>query len=237
MKYILLLFLAVISTQNTIAQRKVKGNGNVIEKARRVPVYDKVAINSDFEVALLTNDYNKTISVSGDANLHQLIETKVVDGTLIINKKPGFEILSSNAPLKVSITSKTIKEISVEGSGKFYNLGAIEILNFKFINKGSAEVVLRLKTDELNIDQQGSGNIVLSGNSNTVKINQNSSGNIDAKDLSAFYTEVEAKGSGNIYSNTINGIDGSINGSGNLYLKHTKTINVKQNGSGQILKY
>jgi len=237
MKYLLLLLVAVISTQNTVAQRKVKGNGVVTEKNRRVLTYDKVAINADFEVVWLTNDFNKTITVSGDANLQQLIETKVVDGTLVINKKPGFEILSSNAPLKVAIASKKIKEITIEGSGKFHNLGTAETTTLKVNHSGTGELQLRVKLDELNLNQTGTGNISLAGNANTVRINQNSSGNIDAKELTAFFTEIQLKGSGSIYSNTINGIDGNIEGSGNLYLKHTKVNNVSTSGSGSVLEY
>ncbi|MEG1019939.1 MAG: hypothetical protein RSE50_00355, partial [Myroides sp.] len=59
---------------------------------------------------------------------------------------------------------------------------------------------------------------------------------INAKELSAFFTEVDSSGSGNIYTNTVNGIDGSLNGRGNLYYRVTKTVNVTENSEGKVIK-
>ena len=56
-------------------------------------------------------------------------------------------------------------------------------------------------------------------------------------DFSNFFTEIELNGTGNVYTNTVNGIDGNINGTGNLYYKATKTVNVTENGNGKAEKY
>ena len=115
-------------------------------------------------------------------------------------------------------------------------MGAVEIAKLTLTNTGNGEMNLRVRVEELVLNTENDAAITVEGNANTVKINSKSSGDIMAKELSAFYTELNSSGSGNIYTNTVNGIDGSLNGSGNLYYRITKTVNVTENAEGKVIK-
>ena len=231
--FFLMILGCVTSAQ---AQRKVKGNGRVMDRDRRVQPFTKVEVSGDFDVVFLNNPFDKKITVSGDMNLQALIETKVENGLLTIQYRQPVEILSKTQPLKVTVPSRDIVEITNYSSGNVYNVGAIELLKFTLNNEGTGTTTFRVKTDEFTVNQKGSGKLELSGSTNIAKINLSGSGNVIASDMSTFYTEIESTGSGSLYTNTVNGIDGNLNGSGNLYYRATKTVNVTENNTGKIIK-
>lgn len=236
-KLIVLLVLTLTVTSTTFAQRKARGNGNVIDRERRIPEFDKVEIDGDFEVVFLNNEFDKKIITHGDANLQGLILARVEDGVLSIGYKSPVEILEQTVPLKVTIPTRSVVEISNIGSGKVRNLGVIETENLVLKNSGAGSLDFNIKTKTLDVNLTGSGDITLNGRSNTSKINHNGSGTIDGKELSIFFSEIAVQGSGNVYTHTLNGIDGNITGAGNIYYKVTKTVSVEENGTGRALRF
>lgn len=236
-KLFVLLVLAFTVTSTTYAQRKARGNGNVIDRERRIQEFDKVEIDGDFEVVFLNNEFDKKIIFHGDANLQGLILAKVENGVLSIGYKGPVEIIEQTAPLKVTIPTRSVTEITNAGSGVVRNMGVIEAENLVLKNTGEGSLELNIKTENSDISLTGSGKIALSGRSNTATIKNTGSGTIDGKEISIFFSEINLDGTGNIYTNTLNGIDGIINGSGNIYYKVTKTVSVEENSTGRALRF
>lgn len=240
-KLIALLFIGILSTSAFAQQqqeRKIKSNGVAMEKKRRVPKYTKLLIEGEVIVEILNNDFNKEILTFGDANLHQLLQISVVNELLTIKRKPGFTIIGQTTPLRVKLTTKDLTDITVIGNkANVANMGVFEASKLSLTNTGDGKLDLRVKVDELEIKTENNASITVDGNANILKITSNSSGDINLQDLSNFYTEITSNGSGNVYTNTVNTIDGEINGSGNVYYKFTKTLNITENGEGKILKH
>lgn len=238
MKKILALLFVSIFTISTYAQdRKIKANGVVQEKNRRVQPYTKVVLEGELLVEILNNPFKNTIRTTGDGNVHQLIQATSADGVLTIKRRPGFIIDNPTVPLKVSLTSQDIAEITMIGDGGVLtNMGALEVPKLTLTNTGKGKMDLRVRVEELLLNTENNGSITVEGNANTVRINSKSSGDIMMNELSNFFTEVASTGSGNIYTNTVNGIDGSLDGEGNLYYRFTKTVNVTENGEGKAIK-
>ena len=238
MKKVLALLFVSIFTISTYAQdRKIKANGVVQEKNRRVQPYTKVVLEGELVVEILNNPFKNTIRTIGDGNIHQLIQATSADGVLTIKRRPGFVIDNPTVPLKVSLTSQDIAEITMIGDGGVLtNMGALEVPKLTLTNSGKGKMDLRVRVEELLLNTENDGSITVEGNANTVRINSKSSGDIMMNELSNFFTEVASTGSGNIYTNTVNGIDGSLDGEGNLYYRFTKTVNVTENGEGKAIK-
>ena len=242
MKKLITLFFIGLITISGFAQeqkplRKIKANGIVQEKNRRVPKYTKLIVEGEVNIEILNNDFKNVIRTNGDGNLQQLYSIVVANEVLTIKRKPGFEILNQTVPFKITLATKDLTDLTLNGDkGTITNMGAIEILKLNLTNTGGGKMELRVKTDELVLNTENSGAIKVEGTANFVKINSKSTGDIDAKDLSTFYTEVESNGSGNIYTNTVNGIDGNLNSTGNLYYRVTKTVNVSENAEGKVIK-
>lgn len=235
------LFLIVgllgVSTINAQTIRKVRGNGKVMDRDRRMLPFDKVEISGDFDVVFLNNPYEKKITLTGDMNLQSLVLTKVENRILKIGYRSPVQIVSQTQPIKVIIPSKEIVEVTNNGSGKAYNLGVVEIQKFAITNNSDGIVDFRVKTDELTVMQNGTGTILLNGTTNTLKVNTEGTGSVDGKELTSFFTQVELNGKGDVYTNTLNGLDGNINNSGNLYYRVTKTLNINENNTGKVIKY
>lgn len=238
MKKVLALLFVSIFTISTYAQdRKIKANGVVQEKNRRVQPYTKVVLEGELLVEILNNPFKNTIRTTGDGNVHQLIQATSADGVLTIKRRPGFVIDNPTVPLKVSLTSQDIAEVTMIGDGGVLtNMGALEVPKLTLTNTGKGKMDLRVRVEELLLNTENDGSITVEGNANTVRINSKSSGDIMMNELSNFFTEVASTGSGNIYTNTVNGIDGSLDGEGNLYYRFTKTVNVTENGEGKAIK-
>ena len=236
-KFLALFFVSIITVTSYAQNRKIKGNGVVREKNRKVQKYSKLVIDGEVTVEILNNPFKNTIRTSGDGNLHQLVQISVVNEVLTLKRKPGFEIISQTEPVKVTLATKDLTEITMTGDkGSVINLGVIEIPKLTLTNTGNNKMELKVKVEDLYLNTENDAAIMVEGNANTVRINSKSSGDINAKELSAFFTEVNSSGSGNIYTNTVNGIDGSLNGRGNLYYRVTKTVNVTENSEGKVIK-
>lgn len=236
-KFLALLFVSIITVTSYAQNRKIKGNGVVQEKNRKVQKYTKLVVEGEVTVEILNNPFKNTIRTTGDANLHQLVQVSVVNEVLTLKRKPGFEIVSQTEPLKVTLATKDLTEITMIGdNGSVTNMGAIEIPRLTLTNTGSSKMELRVKTEDLLLNTDNNASITVEGSANTVKIDSKGSGDVIAKDLSAFFTEIKSTGSGNIYTNTVNGIDGSLDGEGNLYYRVTKTVNVTENSAGKVIK-
>lgn len=236
-KMLAIAFLSIMSVSTFAQERKIKANGVVQEKNRRVQKYTKLVVEGEVIVEILNNPFKNVVRTNGDANLHQLIQLSVQDSVLTIKRKPGFQILNQTVPLKVSLATRDLTEITMNGdNGNISNLGAIEGQSLKLTNTGNGSMNLSVKTEYLYLNTENNAAITVEGNANTVKINSKSSGDINAQELSNFFTEVSSEGSGNIYTNTVNGIDGTLTGSGNLYYRITKTVNVEEKGEGKVIK-
>lgn len=236
-KFLALFFVFLLTVTSYAQERKIKGNGVVQEKNRKVQKYTKLVVEGEVTVEILNNPFKNTIRTSGDANLHQLVQVSVVNDVLTLKRKPGFVIVNQTEPLIVTLATKDLTEITMTGdNGSVTNMGAIEIPQLTLTNTGSGKMELRVKTEDLLLNTDNNASITVEGNANTVKINSKGSGDVDAKELSAFFTEIKSTGSGNIYTNTVNGIDGSLDGEGNLYYRVTKTVNVTENGAGKVIK-
>ena len=241
---IIYLFLFLLGTSiNINAQapnpkpRNIKGNGTVVEKERRLPQFDRIEITGNVDATILNNDFQKKIMINGDMNLVPLIKSRVENGTLYLTYNNNIIIVSQTEPLKVRIPSKNIKEIVLKNGAKLTNLGAIESMQLKIVATENSTADLKLKADDVTIELDNDAELKLNGSANIVKVNHKGTKDLDSKELSNFYTEIELEGSGSIYTNTVNGIDGTISGSGNLYYKTTKTVNVEETGTGKIETY
>lgn len=239
-KLIAITFLALFSVASFAQERgmrNIKASGVFQEKKRRVQPYTKLVVEGEIIVEILNNPFKNIVQTEGDSNLHHLIQTTVESGTLTIKRRPGFVIQNQTEPLKIKLMLQDLSEITMIGeNGSITNMGTIQVPEFKVTNTGNGKLELRLRTEQLTINTENDASVTIEGNANTVKIHSNSSGDINLEELSNFFTEVVSDGSGDIYTNTVNGIDGSLNGRGNLYYILTKVINLEENGSGKAIK-
>src|SRR5690606_625569 len=237
MKKVFLILLATFFTVGSYAQaRKVRGNGNMVTKDKRVENFTQIIIHDGIDVNILNNPFQNKLSITGDANLHQIIETKVENGILTLKIKDDIEIINKTENFKISITTKDLTHITLKGNASLEGTGVNEIDKLTLTNEGSGNANLRVKTDELKAINKGSGSLTAEGNSNLIYVENSGSGHVQFDEVSTFFLEVHLSGSGNVHTNSVNGLDGTLTGSGNIYYKNTKTVNIENTGSGEVIR-
>lgn len=234
------LFLSLLLVNSVFAQwpwEKIEGNGHVVKETRNVSGYTAVSSAGSWDVMIAYGQSN-TIEVEGDENLLPYIETKVDEGTLVINSKKHIN-LKSKHKITIYITLTKLTGISLSGSGdiigngKFGNEGTTA---FKLSGSGTIQLHFQ-KIRDANLAISGSGNIRLTGSAESVLTRISGSGNIDCSQLISDRVEAHVSGSGNTKVNANSSLDAHISGSGNIYYSGgAGSIQKHVSGSGRVIK-
>jgi formylmethanofuran dehydrogenase subunit C len=211
----------------------VKGNGNVKEEVREVGEFHGVRVTSGMNVHLIQGEKLKVV-VSADANLHDLIETKVEDGILEIRALANIWHAEEK---KVIVTAPNLSEISgTAGSNIFcdnqLSAGKISI-------KGSAGSNLRINIKGQNMDVSASSgsNIFIEGTADDLIIRTSSGANIKAGDLAAVKCEAKASSGGNLWVTASKELNADASSGGNIfYAGNPENLNSNNSSGGNVIK-
>jgi hypothetical protein len=192
----------------------VVGSGKVTSQTRSATGFSSVVLKGSANVTI-TLGPSESIVVEGDDNILPLIETDVQNDQLVINTRPNTHLTTSN-PVRVTVTVKTLKGVTLSGSGNMDVSG--------------------LEGGRLLFELPGSGNITVNGTADSVNVSLPGSGNIYCDGLKAKSASVTLNGSGNIKVYASDSLDASIRGSGEIrYAGDPVTVNKSVTGSGSIM--
>lgn len=190
----------------------VQGNGKLKTENRAVAPYTKIVIGSAFEGQFFETTPGP-LSISADSNILPLIETKVENGTLIvnvngsINTKSGLKITGRAAKIEAihaagaaNIELKNIGKhpLEVKGSGasKVNVFGSPTSL--KADASGASNLTFgNLTLDTLRVDLSGASKLTLSGIAKTATIDASGASNFEGK-LSGNRFKATASGASNV---------------------------------------
>lgn len=152
------------------------------------------------------------ITVHGDDNLLELIETRIDGGRLVVESRGSYR---SSSPLRVEVQLPALRAFTLEGSADARLVG--------------------LSGKELEIELNGSGNITASGGVESLDVDLNGSGNANLGDLKATRVEADLNGSGDIVVAAREALEAEINGSGDIrYHGSPARLRTEINGSGGV---
>lgn len=228
-------FLMVLSTANAQwwSSEKVKGNGEMITKERKVGSYDAVKLIGSMNVELVAGTEGN-LKVEAESNLQEYILTEVKNGTLKISVEKDIN-LDPTEEIKVTVPFKDLEEISLTGSGDIWNSDLIKESNLEVQVTGSGDMMLDLEVEDLEGKITGSGDIELKGKARRFECSVTGSGDFDAFGLSAEEVEAKVAGSGDIMVNASKALKASVAGSGDIiYTGNPDKQDFKTFGSGSV---
>lgn len=241
-KLILLFSLLLISVTSVQAQwwnsaKKVTGNKEVVNQARTVPNYDRIAVTGMMDVQLVGGKEGK-IDLEGESNLLEHIETEVSNGTLKISVEKGINLQPSrNYPIKIVVPFEDLDAVTLTGSGHIRGSDVISARNFKVTVTGSGNMNLNLDVEELKGTITGSGDVKLKGKARHLDCTVTGSGDFLAYDLRTQTTNASVTGSGDIEVSVENDLQARVSGSGDIrYKGNPEKQNFKTSGSGSVSK-
>lgn len=240
MKNALTLFILFSSIATMPAQvgKSIKGNGKVITVNRNVGPYDGIALSGWFTVNLVDGAEGK-LTLKGDENLLEHLETEVKNGTLQIRTEKGYNLKPgswNSDELVITVPVKSINEIALSGSGSITGNTTLEADFFNTSISGSGDVLLNVATEKLKIALSGSGDVNLSGSTNQLEIHVSGSGDIRAYELVANSVETIISGSADIQVTANESLVARVSGSGDVHYRgNPSKIDSKTSGSGNVI--
>lgn len=236
MKIITSLFTILLFTSFTLtAQKTIKGNGDEVTKTRSVGDFDKIAISGHFKVTLEKRKEG-AITLKGESNIIEKLETTVNDGVLKVKFKKGLNF-KSHKTVSLTIGYQDIESVSLSGSGEVVCDDLITAKDLDLSLSGSGNIKANVAATNLDASISGSGNMSLSGKTANFSCGISGSGNMNTQKLTALIVNAKISGSGNVKINAVNEINAKTSGSGNIiYSGNPTIIKANSSGSGSIQK-
>lgn len=231
---LLLLLLSVSILPRLSAQswwRAVRGNGNVVKKDLSLPEMDAFSLSFSGDV-YLRQGAEQAVTVEMEENLVEYLNTEVRGGKWRIKFDRN---VRNRRPVKVYLTVRDLREVSVSGSGSIVGENTFTDLSDVDIGvSGSGDIQLDLEGRELDVSVSGSGDITLGGKADRVSVGVSGSGDIRCDELVAATGNVRISGSGDVTIHATEELQIRISGSGDVAYKGTPRLSAKSSGSGDV---
>ncbi|MEJ2163406.1 MAG: DUF2807 domain-containing protein [Robiginitalea sp.] len=239
MKKIVLFTISMLTVLSVSAQwgKRIKGNGNTVTEERSVGDYDGVSVSGWFDVELVSgNEGNLTLM--GEENLLEHLETKVKNGKLVIKPESGYNLQPSSWKGKgilITIPVENINSVMLSGSGDIVGKTTLQSDVFEVVMSGSGDITLEIEADAVDTTLSGSGDIKLTGNAGSFTVKVSGSGDVHAFELEARDVDATVSGSADIQVTAIESLKGRVSGSGDItYKGDPPKVDTKSSGSGDI---
>lgn len=214
--------------------------GQTVSEERPVSGFDKIELSGSGEV-ILVQDSLDGLTVEADKDILPYLVTEVRGRTLHLGKLERNwkrdNWFSGNGKRKFYVSMKTIKGISISGSGSVSSENIdTDMIGVNISGSGDIEVDA-IRSDKIDLRISGSGGCTLAGNVNEQVISISGSGSYTAEDLASKYTEIRVSGSGNATVQVEESLDVRISGSGSIrYSGNPQDLSLASSGSGKVKK-
>lgn len=174
-----ILFALLLITSISVAQskEKIKGTKTVTIAPREIKAFENLEIDDNIEVFLVKGD-NNSMEIEADENLHEIIETSLNAGTLVIstNKKAtSFKKLS----VKVTYTND-LKLVTAKNDVTINALSDIDLDNITFKTYDYAKLFLNVKSRVFSLFANDKSKVELNVKSENASVELSKSANLKA---------------------------------------------------------
>ncbi len=210
-----LLFIAALSVLTLACEDNgpvVRGSGPVVIRTLDLDDIRGFAVSGSQNV-IITQGSPQEIIVEGQANLIDILSTRVKDGIWEVRFT---ENVRNREDFTVLVTVPNVDQIKVSGSGNVSSDGDLDL-------------------DVLSIAVSGSGNVSLAGSVDEQTIAVSGSGEVSNYRLSSRQTTATVSGSGEVRVTAMEVLNAKISGSGDIqYRGNPATVNQSVSGSGRV---
>ena len=214
------------------------GNINLLhaqKQTRNVGPYEGIQIAGPYNVRLVSGAEG-SISLEGDIEDLDQIETYVKKGTLVVKQKKSswFNNWISD-PVSIEIPVEEVAKIYLSGSGDIQSTFRLKADHFKTSISGSGDIRLDIDAATLEGKITGSGDLQLKGSAQRTEYTVTGSGSIEAQSLKSQRGLAQITGSGDIDMHASEELEARITGSGDVNcIGNPERQITKVTGSGDI---
>ena len=213
----------------------INGTGNVISVERNITEdFTKIKTSRGLDVYLTQGDV-VSLTVEADENLHDIIKTEVVNGTLKIYSD---ENIGRSESKKVRLTFKNISNIKSTSGSDVYSTNTINVDDLEINSTSGSDIDLSLNTETLTCKSTSGSQITLRGKTHSLNAKATSGSNIKAEDLQASSSHVSASSGAGITVNTKKELFAKASSGGDIkYYGNPEKVQKSDHVSGNISKH
>lgn len=188
----------------------VVGSGRIGAQTRPIGTFDRLALAAPMDVTI-RQGASRSLELRGDDNLLDLIETRVENGTLVVELRQGIRTRNG---LEAVLTVPDLESVALNGSGR------VEIPDWS----GQA----------IDLTLGGSGTIELAGTTDVVRARIAGTGSIDLTGAKLREVEAVVAGSGTIRMGSVARLDAQVSGTGEIDAGDVGELSMLVSGIGSI---
>jgi len=201
----------------------VQGNGNVVNKKRKISNdFVRLKVNKGIHV-FITRDSKPSLVVEADENLHELITTVVENGTLTISTTRNIGRAQAK---NIHLSVENLNEILVSSGAEVSSENTLVTEKLSVDASSGAEVKLQLKVADLTCDTSSGAMVRFKGKVNDLVVTSSSGSNINAFELDSKNCDAQASSGSNI----------KVNVSGNFVGRASSGAHIKYSGNPKTVK-
>lgn len=189
---------------------RVAGSGDVVTQSRSVPAFHRIRLNGSAALKI-TAGAAQAVQVEAQANIAELIDTKVSDGALVIDNRRDY---TTNKPVAVHVSAPSIDGLEINGFSNVVLTGA----------HGS----------KLAISLSGTGSVSASGRVDDLSLDCSGAGKANLANLIARDATISVSGVGSADVDATARLDISIAGLGNVRYRGSPVVHQAINGLGHV---
>ncbi|WP_143962928.1 head GIN domain-containing protein [Litoribacter populi] len=193
-------------------QSGIEGNRELDTRAFVFDHFDMLEIDNVFLVDLYQAD-DYYVEIEAEENLMDYIRLRVDGETLKLAFK---EKILPNHPIRVSIATPELKEITIRGACRLRTVEPFVTPSITINAQGASHVLMDLVADEVHSYSQGAAKIELSGSTNLLVKQMEGAGVFNGLGLGANNARVNLQGVGKISVNVSENLDVNIDGLGKV---------------------
>lgn len=235
----LVLLLSGISLQPALAINPIViGFNKFKQEDRAVKNFNSVATGGPINV-VITLGNTESLRFEGDADAIATLITEVKGSALIIRPQNSWTSWArkyENKKITAYVTIKTIKSLTMSGSGSMTVNGKIKESSLVTTLSGSGSITANADVSDFTGVISGSGNLNISGSARQATVTISGSGALTRKGFSVNNLSTTISGSGSINVNAEGAIHAVISGSGSVNYSGNARVDKTIIGSGRVRK-
>lgn len=188
---------------------------------------------------VVTIGSTESCRLEGDADAIATLITEVKSNILVIRPENSWTSWSrkyENKKITVYVTAKSIKSLTMSGSGSIVVNSPVNSNDLSTVLSGSGNIKTTANVKNFTAVVTGSGNITISGNADDANITLSGSGAFAGKDFSVNTLSSQITGSGSVNIKADKKIKAFISGSGAVNYSGNAAVDKTVIGSGGVRK-
>jgi len=195
--------------------------------------FDKVDLAAAAKVDVHTGD-RFAVHASGDPRWLDLLNIRVVQGTLVIGWTRDHINMSGHDPIHIRVTMPRISGTTLSGAGTIM-IDRADGPDFAAIIRGAGTIDLpALHANQARFEMGGAGKITAAGSAGSVDAHVRGFGSIELAGLAARAGKFTMAGTGSIKARVDGPADATMNGVGSIDVVGNPRCTVHKNGLGSV---